>query len=288
MKYWQSISFSEIDQYVEVAKVAEACGFEGVFLSDHLVHPEHLESRYPYSADGKPDFDATTEWPDCFSAFAAMSVATTKLRFATLVHILPLRHPFEVAKSVATASVISGGRVALGAGAGWIKEEFDMLGVDFGSRGRRMDESIEVLRLLWSGESVEHHGEFFDFPKVQMTPAPPTPVPIWIGGINPRALRRAAQRCDGWLGAGNTLEDALGIADELLRLRKEAGREGEAFEIVAPLFEPTTPEVLHQLEDHGVTASVIFPFFYSIGPRSSLAQKRAVMEQYAETVIRGG
>ena len=285
MKFWQSISFSEIDQYVEIAKIAEEVGFEGAFLSDHLVFPERFDSRYPYSEDGKPDFDATTQWPDCFAAISAMAVATQRLRFATLIHILPLRHPFEVAKSVATASVLSGGRVALGAGAGWVKEEFDFLGVEFKTRGRRMDESIEVLRLLWSGEMVEYHGEFFDFPKVQMTPAPPSSVPIWIGGVNPRALRRAAQRCDGWLGAGNTVDDAVAIADELGRLRAEAGRENEPFEIVAPLFEPPTPDVLRKLEDHGVTGTVSFPFFYSVGPASTIEQKRAVMEQFSEGVI---
>ena len=286
MKFWQSISFSEIEQYVEIAKIAEEVGFEGAFLSDHLVFPERFESRYPYSEDGKPDFDGATQWPDCFAAISAMAVATTRLRFATLIHILPLRHPFEVAKAVATASVLSGGRVALGAGAGWVREEFDMLGVEFESRGRRMDESIEAMRLLWSGDMVEYHGEFFDFPRVQMTPPPPGPVPIWIGGANPRALRRAAQRCDGWLGAGNTLADALAIADELTRLRSESDRQGEPFEIVAPLFEPPTPDVVRQLEDHGVTGTVSFPFFYSFGPTSTIEQKRAVMEQFSEGVIR--
>ena len=132
---------------------------------------------------------------------------------------------------------------------------------------------------------VEYHGEFFDFPKVQMTPAPPSSVPIWIGGVNPRALRRAAQRCDGWLGAGNTVDDAVAIADELGRLRAEAGRENEPFEIVAPLFEPPTPDVLRKLEDHGVTGTVSFPFFYSVGPASTIEQKRAVMEQFSEGVI---
>ena len=88
MKFWQSISFSEIEQYVEIAKIAEEVGFEGAFLSDHLVFPDRFESRYPYSEDGKPDFDGSTQWPDCFAAISAMAVATTRLRFATLIHIL--------------------------------------------------------------------------------------------------------------------------------------------------------------------------------------------------------
>lgn len=286
MQFWQSTGFGEVDQLVGVAQAAEELGFDGLFLSDHLVYPGNLESRYPYSQDGEADFKADTPFPDCWAAISAMATVTERVRFATLVHILPLRHPLEVAKSIGTASILSDGRVALGAGAGWVKEEFDILGVDFKTRGRRMDESIEVLRKLWTGEMVEHHGECFDIPPVQMSPAPNHPIPIWIGGASKPALRRASQRCDGWLGAGNTLEDAIGIADELHRLRVEAGRQEEPFEVVAPLFEPLTPDVLQTLEDHGVTGTVNFPFFYTVGPQSTLSQKRAAMEQFAETVIR--
>lgn len=285
MQFWQSTGFSEVDQLVEIAKIAEEVGFDGLFLSDHLVHPGHLESRYPYAEDGEADFKAETPFPDCWAAISAMAAVTERIRFATLVHILPLRHPVEVAKATGTASILSGGRVALGAGAGWVKEEFDILGVDFKTRGRRMDESIEVLRKLWSGEMVEHRGEFFEFPPVQMSPAVGRSIPIWIGGASKPALRRAAQRCDGWLGAGNTLDDAIAIADELRRLRAEAGRQDEPFEVVAPLFEPLTPDALHALEDHGVTGSVSFPFFYSVGPQSTIEQKRAAMEQFSEGVI---
>lgn len=285
MKFWQSISFSEVDQYVEIAKIAEEVGFDGIFVSDHLVYPGVFESRYPYSEDGEADFKADTPFPDCWAAISAMAAVTSRVQLATLIHILPLRNPIEVAKSVATASILSGGRVALGAGAGWVKEEFDILGVDFKSRGRRMDEAIEVMRLLWSGEMVEHRGEFFDLPPVQMSPPPAEPIPIWIGGVSKPALRRAATRCEGWLGAGNTVADALAIADELKRLRAEAGRSNEPFELVAPLFEPATPELLRELEDHGVTGNVSFPFFYSAGPQSTLEEKRAVMEQFSEGVI---
>lgn len=285
MKFWQSISFSEVDQYVEIAKIAEEVGFDGIFVSDHLVYPGVFESRYPYSEDGEADFKADTPFPDCWAAISAMAAVTSRVQFATLIHILPLRNPIEVAKSVGTASILSGGRVALGAGAGWVKEEFDILGVDFKSRGRRMDEAIDVMRLLWSGEMVEYRGEFFEIPPVQMSPPPGHPIPIWIGGASKPALRRAATRCQGWLGAGNTVADALAIADELKRLRGEAGRQNEPFELVAPLFEPATPELFRELEDHGVTGNVSFPFFYSAGPNSTLEAKRAVMEQFSEGVI---
>jgi alkanesulfonate monooxygenase SsuD/methylene tetrahydromethanopterin reductase-like flavin-dependent oxidoreductase (luciferase family) len=164
MKFWQSASFSEPDQLVEIAKLAEEVGFDGVLVSDHLFFPEKLVSKYPYTPDGVPGFTPETPWPDPFALVGAMSSVTRRLRFATMVYILPLRNPLEVAKATATVDVLSGGRFILGVGAGWMKEEFDQLGVDFRTRGARFDESIEVLRKLWGG-MVEHHGRFFDFPR---------------------------------------------------------------------------------------------------------------------------
>ena len=215
MKLWQVVSFSEPEQLLGIARAAEEAGFEGVLLSDHLFFPGRIESRYPYSEDGKPAFDGTTPFPEPWTTIAAMAAVTARLRFATMVYILPLRHPLEVAKAVGTAALLSGGRVALGVGAGWIREEFDVLGVDFATRGARMDEMIEVMRKAWTGAMVEHHGRFFDFAPLQMSPPPPAPPPIWVGGLSRAALRRAATRGDGWIGTGQTPEDAVRIVGEL-------------------------------------------------------------------------
>ena len=285
MKFWQAVSFCEPEQLVEIARIAEEVGFEGVLVSDHLVHPEKLESRYPYSETGQPVFSEDTPWPECWSAITAMATATTRLRFATMVHILPLRNPIEVAKSASTAAVLSQDRVALGAGAGWIKEEYDLLGVDFKTRGRRFDECIEVLRKLWTGEMVEHHGEFFDFPRIVMRPAPGRALPILIGGVSGVALRRAARLGDGWLGSGQTPEEAALITQKLSKLRAEAGRTNEPFEIVAPLTTPPDADTFRRLEEHGVAGTVSYPFLYSLGPTSTLQEKRAAMEQYGNEVI---
>jgi len=211
MKFWQSVAFTAPDQLVEIARGAEAAGFEGVLLSEHLFVPDAYAARYPYSASGTPDFDAQTPFPDPWVTMTAMAAATSRLRFATMVYILPLHHPLEVAKAVGTASILSGGRVVLGAGAGWMREEFEVLGVDFASRGKRFDECIEILRSVWRGGMTEHHGEIFDFDRLQQSPAPPEPIPIYIGGASKAALRRAARLGDGWLGAGNTPEQAEAI-----------------------------------------------------------------------------
>ena len=129
----------------------------------------------------------------------------------TGVYLAPLRHPLQVAKSVGIASVLSQGRTALGAAVGWMREEFEILGQDFRTRGRRLDETIEICRKAWSGETFEHHGEHFDVPRVTMSPAPGFPIPVYIGGVSEAALRRAA-RNDGWIGT--ILPSALWCANE--------------------------------------------------------------------------
>jgi probable F420-dependent oxidoreductase len=286
MKFWQAVSFSEPEQLVEIAKLAEQVGFAGILVSDHLFHPEKLASKYPYTPDGVPAFHAETPWPEPFSTVAAMAAVTTRLRFATMVYILPLRHPVEVAKACATLDVLSGGRFVLGAGAGWMKEEFDQLGVDFHTRGARFDESIAVLRKLWTPGMVEHHGRFFDIPRIQMSPAPSRSVPIYVGGGSPAALRRTAQLADGWLGTGTDPEQASRDLAELARLRAQAGRTREPFEAVVPLTTPPDADVLRRLEDQGAHGTVSYPFLYTLGPTSTLEQKRRYLEGFAENVIR--
>jgi len=286
MKFWQSVAFVEADQLIDVVKICEEVGFEGAMISDHLLHFEERHSRYPYSEDGEPpSFSAETAWPDCWSIIAAMAAVTERLRFATNVYILPLRNPLEVAKATSSVASFCGGRLVLGAGAGWMKEEFDVLGVDFHTRGKRFNECIEVLRKLWSGRSVEHHGAFFDFPRVLMCPVPPEPVPIYIGGMSNAALRRAARLGDGWLGAGQTLDDALATLKRLDELRAEEGRADVPFDAVVPLTTPLDVDACKRLEDAGAAATVSYPFSFTIGPTSTLDQKRACLEKYAENII---
>ena len=286
MKFWQSLSFTEPDQLIEIAKLAEQAGFEGVLVSDHLFHPEKIVSKYPYTEDGVPGFHAETPWPEPFSTVAAMAAVTRRLRFATLVYILPLRHPIPVAKACATLDVLTQSRFALGVGAGWMKEEFDQLGVDFHTRGARFDESLEVLRKLWRPGVAEHRGRFFDLPRLQMSPTPARPIPLWVGGNSPAALRRAAKLGDGWLGTGTDAAQASRDLADVARLRAEAGRAREPFETIVPLTTPPDPDVLRRLEDQGAHGTVSYPFLYTLGPTSSLDEKRRYLEGFAENVIR--
>jgi len=285
MKFWQSTAFTETEHLIEIARGAEAAGFEGVLMSEHLFVPRDYAPAYLYTENGRPDFDTETPFPDPWVSMAAMAAATSSLRFCTIISILPLHHPIEVAKSLATLSVLSHERVMLGAGAGWMKEEFDVLGVDFKTRGRRFDEMIEVLRKLWRGGIVEHHGEHFDFPPLAQVPAPRRPIPIGIGGASPAALRRATRLGDGWVGAGNPPDEAAEILRKLSELRREAGRSREPFETIVPLTVPPDADTVKRLSELGADGMVNYPFVYTCGRGASLQQKLDMMKRYGDDVI---
>ena len=262
MEFWQSVAFLDTGQLIEVAVASEAAGYHGITLSDHVVFPEKLSSKYPYSADGSPRWDGTTDWPDPWVAIAAMAAATRRLRFTTNIFVVPSRDPLLLAKAIATAHALAGGRLSLGASAGWMREEFDLLGVDFDSRGRRLDEMVDVLRLLWSGEMVEHHGEFFDFGRVQMRPATPAdkPIPILAGGHSEPALRRAA-RLDGWIGNAYKPDDAIHYLDRLDALRQEAGTaDRDDYQVILGLIAWPSADLCEEFAGRGVTGLLSAPW----------------------------
>lgn len=286
MKFWQMLSWVEVDQLVPLALFAEELGFEGVMNSDHAIYPDEVKAPYPYSPDGKPMMSPDWPYPDCWVTIAAMAAVTRRIRFSTSVYVLPLRNVFEVAKATGTLALMSQNRFILGAALGWMKDEFDIYGVPFGTRARRTDEMIDVLRKLRGGGMVEHHGEFYDFPRLQIAPEPRETVPIFLGGASPPAFRRVAERGDGWIGAGNTPDEVPGILAELKRLREEAGRAHLPFETVIGLSTPPDLDTFKRLHDLGMMAGVSYPFYFSLGLRSSLDDKKRVMESFAKNFIR--
>lgn len=163
-----------------------------------------------------------------------------------------------------------------------------MMGVDFHTRGKRYDECIEVIRKLQTGKYVEHHGQFFNFPRIIMTPAPPTPVPILIGGTSEPALKRAARLGDGYVSPGQTIDDEIATLKKLDKLRREYGTHGKPFySLVAIRTEgkPVTPADIRRLEDAGASGYTVYPFPFTIGPGTTLAQKCAEMDRVAEELI---
>ena len=286
MKFWQMLTWMEPEQILDVARFAEDVGFEGVMLGDHGVFPRDVKASYPYSADGKPPMGPDSWYPDCWATIGAISAVTKRIRFSVAVYVLPLRNVFEVARATGTLAILSNNRFILGAGIGWMKDEFDIYGVDFHTRGKRFDEMLEVLRKVWAGGMVEHHGPLIDFPPLQISPAPDRAVPIFTGGATPIALKRAAYEADGWIGAGNTPDEVPLILGELKRLRREAGREQRPFETVIGLSTPPDLTTFQRLHEQGMTSGVSYPFAYTVGQRSSLEHKKRAMEDFAQRFIR--
>jgi probable F420-dependent oxidoreductase len=286
MKFWQSMTWAETEQLCAVARFAEELGFEGLVGADHALYPEKMRPGYPYSENGLPPQTADSEYPDMWTSFAAMAAVTERVKLVCGVYVLPLRNPIEVAKQAATLATLSAGRFALGVGVGWMREEFEIYGVEFDSRGRRMDEMIEIMQGLWTGEMFEYHGEFFDFDRIVVSPTPSHPIPLYFGGAAPIALRRTARVGDGWIGAGNTPEEVPGLMAELTRLRAEAGRSDRPFETLVGVYAEPEVDLFRRLEDSGMTSGIHLPFAFAFDGPSSLDQKKRLMEGFAESVLR--
>lgn len=215
---------------------------------------------------------------------AAMATATRTLRFMSYVYILPMRDPFSVAKQVATAAVLSDYRVVLGAGIGWLAEEFEVLGQDFSTRGRRTDEALEVMADFWDDGWAEHHGRHYDFARSGMFPVPERAIPVWIGGKSDAALARAV-RHDGWLGMNYPLDEVEQLVGRLGELRRRHGDERADFEVfVIPEAQPSL-DLYRRLEAAGVTSTMVLPWPIGDPAYASIESKREGMARFAETVL---
>lgn len=289
MKFWNLLAFTEDEQLIRAAQFCEDLGFDGVGLSDHLFIPEEIRSEYPGSKanGGKPFFTIEQKWsfPDPFVALGMIAAATNRVKLMQSVYILPARNPIEVAKATGTLAAFAPGRLRLCPAVGWMKEEFNVYGVDFHTRGRRADEMIDVLRKLWSGEIVEHQGEFFSFPRMRVLPAP-AHVPIIPAGASPPVMRRAARLGDGWMDQGNKVENMPPLIAQLNAMRREAGRDHLPFEVVMVLRDEWDPDLFRRAQDMGVTAIQLLPAFFALGRRSSLDEKKRYWEAFAEKVLR--
>jgi len=285
MHFTVSCAFSSATHLLDMARAADEAGFDTMAISDHVVHPEVIRTPYPYTHDGSTRWEPFTDWPDCWVAIGAMAAVTRRLRFVTGVYVLPMRNPFLVAKAVGTAAVLSNNRVALGIGAGWMKDEFDLMQQPFERRGRRMDEMIEVMRLLWRGGMVEHHGEFYDFDRLEMSPVPSEEIPIYVGGLSKPALRRAARLCDGWISDLHTVDELRAIVAELRALRADSPRAGRPLQILAAASDAFDLDGYRRMRDAGVTHVMTMPWIFYGGSILELRDKCDGMRRFGEEVI---
>ena len=193
MRFSIVTAFQPVDHLIPLARAADELGYHAISVPDHVVDLEELATPYPYTADGSRRWDIEAEWPDPWVLIGALAAVTTRVRFFTSVYVAAMRNPFQVAKSVGTAAVLSGDRVSLGIGIGWCKEEFALLGEDFHTRGKRTDEGLALMKALWEPGWTEFDGAFYSAPRMQMNPSPSAPIPILVGGLSEIAFARAAR-----------------------------------------------------------------------------------------------
>jgi probable F420-dependent oxidoreductase len=221
-----------LDQLVGLARRAEQLGFESLWVGEHVLTPVEIAGGYP-GASGKPPFAPDSRFVEPFATLAHLAAVTSTIRLGTGILILPLHPPMTIARSIATVDVLSGGRVSLGLGVGWMREEFDAVGQDFTTRGRRMDEMLQVLDTVFTQSRPRFDGDFYRLPEMGFEPKPaqqPRP-PFLIGGSSEAALRRAARYGDGWYGGQEPPEQAAAVVARLRQLREEYGRADEPFEV---------------------------------------------------------
>ncbi len=271
--------------YLPLAKAVEAAGYDAMTIPDSVAYPFESDSTYPYTPDGNREFLDGKPFIETFLLTAALGAVTERLKFNFFVLKLPIRPPALVAKQAGSLAALIGNRVGLGVGTSPWPEDYELMGVPFAKRGKRMDECIEIIRGLTTGDYFEFHGEFYDIPKTKMTPAPSEPLPILIGGHADAALRRAA-RNDGWMHGGGT-EDLDELLVKLNRYREEEGTTGRPFEIHVISLDAFTVDGVKRLEDKGVTDVMVgFRIPYIKGPDTEpLDTKIRNLETFAEKVI---
>lgn len=286
MQFSLALAFNAPEQWLPLARAADEAGFHSVVVSDHLIYPEELRTPYPYTRSGRPRWERDTAWPDPMIAIGAMAAATERLKFITSIYLMPLRHPVVAAKQVATVEAFAPGRLVLGVGAGWMREEFDLLGIPFEKRGRRLDEGIDVMRRLLEGGAVEHSGECFEFEPLRISPVPEHPVPIWGGGTSDRALRRAATRLDGWVSEIQDRAEVHDIVAKLRAWRAESERAGEPFGLCVALRDGFTPEHHREMEDLGVTQLITVPWLVEGLTEDDVGKKCDAIHRFGDATIR--
>ena len=278
-----SLAFQPVDHLVPLAREADACGYDALAIPDHVVELEQLRTPYPYTTDGSRRWDHAADWPDPWVLTAALAQVTERIRFFTSVYVAALRSPYQVAKSVGTAAVLSGNRVALGVGVGWCREEFELMEQDFASRGRRTDEALELMAQLWTPGWTESDGPLYPTPRLTMRPTPTARVPVYVGGLSELAFARAA-RHDGWVGDLYTVEEAGRHARRLGEIRDQIGATGD-FRVITALTDAFLPDQFAAAQAAGVTDVWTMPWAYYHGLDATLDQKLDGIRRFAADVL---
>lgn len=267
---------------MELCRRAEAAGFESLWGGEHVIMPDAIVSKYPYTPDGKIPAEPETPIPDPLIWLAFAAAAAPTMRLGTCILIVPQRNPLILAKELATLDQLSGGRVELGLGVGWMQEEFDALGIPWERRGARNDEYIEAMRALWAGPHAEYHGDFVNFEPATCSPRPVNgDIPVIVGGDSEAAVRRAARIANGYFPGEGDADRLAGLITRVKQATEDAGRNPAKLEINAMFgTQFADPEAgVEQMDSLGVDRIMVPAFFFA--GDGGLDR----MEKFAETVM---
>jgi len=287
VRFTYAEAMTDSSYYLPLARAAEEAGYSSITVADSLAYPKESDSVYPYTADGSRTFLEDKEFIETFVLCAAMGAVTTTLRFTPFVLKLPVRPPVLVAKQAASVAALTNNRLALGVGISPWPEDFEIMGVPFARRGKRMDECMEIVRGLTAGGYFEFHGEFYDIPAIKICPTPSAPIPLLVGGHADAALRRAVLRGDGWMHGGGAPEELDALLTKIEAIRRAEGVVDRPFEIHVISLDAYGVDGIKRLEDRGVTDVIVgFRVPYQVGPDTEpLAKKIEHLNRYAESVI---
>ena len=287
MRFCYAESMTDPAFYAPLAQAAEEAGYDSMVIPDSICYPARSDSVYPFNPDGTREFLEDKPFLEPFSLIPYLGAVTSRIRFITFVLKLPVRHPVLVAKQVTSTAVLTGGRLVLGVGTSPWREDYEVLGVPWERRGKRMDEQLDILRGLSSGGYFDYHGEIFDIPAIKLAPVPSAPVPILIGGHGEAALRRAASCGDGWLHGGGNPADLPGLLTRLAELREQSGTADRPFEVHVIAADAYSADGVRRLADQGVTDVIVgFRWPYHTGPDTQeLQPKLDALRRYADDII---
>ena len=273
--------------YLPLAIAAEEAGFDTFTLPDSICYPEKSDSKSPYNGTGDREFLEGVPFLEPFVVVPAMAAVTSKIRFTTSVMKLAIRQPVIVAKQLSSVAFLTNNRFVFGVGISPWPDDFAACQIPWEKRGKRMDEMMDIVRGLLTGEYFSYDGEIFQIESMQITPAPSKPVPMLIGGHSKPALRRAALRADGFIHAGGTSDELKALIDEIDGYRKEYGRDHLPFEYQSMGAEAFSLDGVKKLEDIGVSEAVVgFRNAYDGTPDTqTLDEKIGQMNWFADTII---
>jgi probable F420-dependent oxidoreductase len=287
MRFSYAEAMTNAEYYAPLAQAAEASGYTSMTVADSLIYPEDSDSKYPYTDTGDREFLEGKEFIEATTLCAHLFAVTTTLRLTPFVIKLPIRPPVLFAKQVSSLAFLSRNRLGLGIGLSPWPEDFAALGVPWEKRGKRMDECIDIIRGLNSGEFFGYDGEFYQIESMKQRPAPTKPVPLLVGGHADAALRRAVLKGDGWMHAGGDGEELDRLLARLAEIRKAEGDTRDDFEVHVISYDAYDLDGIKRLEDKGVTDCIVgFRVPYIKGPDPEpLEAKIEHLDKYAESII---